>query len=94
MGLRWCLNDLASLHWRCWEEQWVVFDAGSGQTHCIDALTAAILSRIEREPADTEALIASATQESGINNHAVWSKALNPVLDRLVDSGLIELITR
>jgi len=87
----WHLNSLASLHWRCWDRQWIVFDAGSGQTHSLDEITAATLSRIECEPTSTADLIALAARESNLGNVSAWSEALGSVLERLASVGLIEL---
>ncbi len=48
---RWSLPPLAEFHWRCWGEDWVLFDNGSGQTVQIDALLAAALTELEQSPA-------------------------------------------
>ena len=50
-GGRWCLAPLAEFHWRCWGEDWVLFDNGSGQTVQVDALLAAALTELEQAPA-------------------------------------------
>lgn len=89
--MRWRLNALASLHWRCWDDQWVVFDVGSGQTHSLDKVTAATLSRIESEPTTAADLILSAARDSDIDDLSAWTDTLNTVLERLAGARLIEL---
>lgn len=44
---RWQLNELAVLHWRQWQDEWVIFDESSGQTLVADALMAACLMALE-----------------------------------------------
>ncbi|KQP20934.1 hypothetical protein [Pseudorhodoferax sp. Leaf265] len=43
----WQLNELAVLHWRQWQDEWVIFDESSGQTLVADALMAASLMALE-----------------------------------------------
>ncbi|MBB2487303.1 HPr-rel-A system PqqD family peptide chaperone [Mitsuaria sp. WAJ17] len=50
-GGRWSLHPLAEFHWRCWGEDWVLFDKGSGQTLQLDALLVAALTELEQSPA-------------------------------------------
>jgi PqqD family protein of HPr-rel-A system len=87
----WRLRALVSLHWRFWDHRWVVFDVGSGQTHLLDEITAAVLASLENAPCDTETLLALAVQESAVSDHVFWSEALTTVLERLVAAELIEL---
>lgn len=69
----------------------MVFDVGSGQTHLLDEITAAVLASLENAPCDTETLLALAVQESAVSDHVFWSEALTTVLERLVAAELIEL---
>lgn len=48
---RWSLHPLAEFHWRCWGDDWVLFDNGSGQTLQLDTLLAAALTELEQSPA-------------------------------------------
>lgn len=53
----WRLPAEVSLLWQCWdEEEVVVFNRASGQTHLLDAFSAAVLQRIEASPATTSDL--------------------------------------
>lgn len=87
---RWQVKSACVLSWRCWGDQWVVFDAGSGQTHSIDAITAATLSRIEQGPTDLAGLLDLACRESGLGDRDHWTVTLNDVIARLIDVDLIE----
>lgn len=87
----WQLNALASLHWRCWDDEWAVFDVGSGQTHQMDTLTAVTLMMIEAAPeSDFSGLVSRVAEELLIPGNQALSDALSAVLARLAAAGLIE----
>lgn len=88
--MRWRIRSLASLHWRCWDHQWAVFNVGSGQTHLLDEITAAVLSTIEGSPGDSDALSALGLQEGMLAERIGRSGTLETVLEQLAGVGLIE----
>jgi len=88
----WQLNELACLRWRCWNDEWVVYDIGSGQTHQMDTLTAVTLMMIEAAALDDCELVSRVATELLIPSHAELSDALNGVLERLATAGLIESV--
>lgn len=90
--MAWQLNELACLHWRCWDDEWAVFDVGSGQTHQVDTLTAVTLMMIETATLDHSELVSCVAQELLIPGQTELSDALNGVLERLVTAGLIESV--
>lgn len=56
-GTRWSLNPLVALHWRRWDDGWVLFEEGSGSTHRMDDFAAAILRTLaEHGPLEEERL--------------------------------------
>jgi PqqD family protein of HPr-rel-A system len=53
----WRLPSGVSLLWRSWDEdEVIVFNRGSGQTHLLDAFSAAVLRHIEASPTTTSDL--------------------------------------
>ncbi len=44
------------MHWRSWDNEHLVYNCGSGDTHLLDELSAEILRKIERAPATVEEL--------------------------------------
>ena len=55
----WRLPAGVSLLWQSWDEdEVIVFNRGSGQTHLLDAFSAAVLRRIEASPTTTADLAA------------------------------------
>jgi len=48
--LCWRLPAGAELLWQTWDSETIVYNSLSGQTHLLDALSAATLKEIERDP--------------------------------------------
>jgi PqqD family protein of HPr-rel-A system len=86
----WQLNALASLHWRCWDTEWVVFDVGSGQTHQMDSLTAFTLMSIEGSPVALADLQSRISDEMLLPSNQELSDSLSEIVERLAAVGLIE----
>ena len=82
---------MASLKWRCWDDEWAVFDVGSGQTHQMDTLTAATLMIVEAAPANTADLLSQVSEDFLLPSDRALSDVLSVILTRLEDTGLIEL---
>ena len=93
-ALIWRLNDLAQLHWRRWDDEWVVFDVGSGQTHQMDTLTAATVMTLEAGPLESAQLTASVAEELLIEAEPSFQHTLSGILDRLSAVGLVEASSR
>ncbi|MFQ5783567.1 MAG: HPr-rel-A system PqqD family peptide chaperone [Alphaproteobacteria bacterium] len=53
---RWRLPEGVRLVWRAWDDEFVVFNTLSGQTHLLDGVSAAILDALERGPATVDEL--------------------------------------
>jgi PqqD family protein of HPr-rel-A system len=54
----WRVDPTASISWHSFVDAWVVFDNGSGQTHRLDALTAAVLDRLCEGQATADDIVA------------------------------------
>ncbi len=87
--MTWRLGTLVSLHWRNWDDEWVVFDSGSGQTHKVDHLAAAILTLIEADEITEHELFSQLSQASGFSTPE-WHQAIDTATGRLCELGLIE----
>jgi PqqD family protein of HPr-rel-A system len=47
---RWGLPENVGLLWKSWDEEVIVFNQASGQTHLLDALSAEVLRELEQHP--------------------------------------------
>lgn len=44
---RWKINPFVDLHWRTWNNETVLFDSASGDTHLLEPITVEVLKFIE-----------------------------------------------
>ncbi len=52
----WKLSGGSSLLWRRWNDEYVVHNAGSGDTHLLDLLAGEVLKQLEASSADAQEL--------------------------------------
>ena len=52
----WRITRGCTLRWHCWDDEHLVYNCGSGDTHLLDALAAEILRKIEEAPKSNEEL--------------------------------------
>lgn len=86
--MRWRLHPLAGLEWRPLGDEWVVFDNGSGLTHAMDPVRAAVLTCFEEQPHDVEALVAALRASFGLQQPDAGS--VEQVIAELLAQHLIE----
>ena len=90
----WALNPLSELRWRRWDDDWVVYDAGSGNTHQMDALSAVTLMCLEGGASDLADLREQVAVELDLAAGEEFARAVQGVVKRLNALGLIEPITQ
>ena len=62
----WRLSRGSSLIWKAWDDEYVVFNAGSGSAHLLDALTGEALAVLERTRADANQVTREVAAELGV----------------------------
>jgi PqqD family protein of HPr-rel-A system len=86
----WRLPADVSLLWQSWEEdEIIVFNRASGQTHLLDAFSAAVLRRIEAAPTTLPELRRSLAADLGFDETAL-SDRMREVCRRFDQLGLAE----
>ena len=78
------LNELSALCWRCFGDEWVVFNEGSGGTIVADPITAATLMALEAGWVDQAVLQERIAGDFQIDD----SEKLNDLLSERVESLL------
>lgn len=86
----WRLAPATSLVWRCLDDEWVVYDRGSGRTHVLAPLTAALLGLVEAGPQAESRLAATVAEQLGQDVDAGLHQALRETLQQLQTAGLID----
>ena len=87
MQPRW--NQVGSLHWLQWNDEYVVFNEASGLTHHLDAPTARALMCLE-EGATSMGSLVEKWGANGLDIDAVRA-ALPFILDQLTGVNLIDM---
>lgn len=54
--MKWHVIAPDALHTRAWDNEVVVYETTSGNTHLLDAVTARVLATVANAPADTTAI--------------------------------------
>lgn len=90
----WQLNELAVLHWRQWDDGWVIFDESSGQTLVADALMAASLMALESGALNLAELEAQVRDDLQSSDAEVLVPRLRTGLEFLSGLGLVRTETR
>ena len=86
----WRLPAGASLLWQSWDEdEVIVFNRASGQTHLLDAFSAAVMRRIEAAPTTLPHLQRYFAADLALEE-SVLSDRLSAVCERFDQLGLAE----
>ena len=89
-GHAWCLPNGVSLLWQSWDEdEVIVFNRASGQTHLLDAFSAAVLRRIEASPSTVAELSSYFARGFALDEQGL-SERLEVVCRRFDQLGLAE----
>lgn len=87
------LTALTQLHWRRWNDEWTVFDVGSGQTHLMDTLTAVTLMFLEKNAMDEDELISLIAQKFLFPLDIKLSNTIKDIIERLINIDLVESVS-
>ncbi len=85
----WCLPTGAELLWQTWDDEVIVFNTASGQTHLLDALSAAVLEEIENRPGDVDRLALRLAERFELDTEAL-PRRLGEVCKHFDELGLVE----
>jgi len=88
--LHWSIVSDASLRWKIWDEQCLVFNGGSGQTHLLDPVGGLLLRTIEEASSDSEELFYRIAKLLDLDLTADVRSTLELMLRQLDELGLIE----
>jgi PqqD family protein of HPr-rel-A system len=81
------LNTATQLHWRHWNNEYLVFDLATGRTHVLSALTAGVLLTIEEGASNQAEVLAGLGSSMSVDG---ISDALPSILGELIKSSLIQ----
>ncbi len=86
----WCIAPEQNISLRYWDGDSVVFSPLSGETHILDIASGRMLKRITDQPATVEDIRSELAVFLEVENDAELANAVEKILTRLEDAGLIE----
>ena len=81
------------LHWRLLEDQYVVYNSGSGHTHILDPVAALIVHKVIEKPSETGVLIQQVAGLLGLDTTAEVRGEFHQTLANLKELGLLEAVS-
>lgn len=89
---RFRLSSPHSLQWASWDDEYVVFDEASGQTHLLDPIKAYILDILSDGSADVSRLKLLVEQALSVPSHMNSHEVVLAALEQLDRTQLIETV--
>ncbi len=83
----WKISSGSRLHYRKWQNEYVFYNAGSGDTHLLDAVSGEVLSYLEKNPSTVEQISAAL----GFPKDPARRDLLPQIIHHLRNASLIEL---
>jgi PqqD family protein of HPr-rel-A system len=87
---RWSVVPNATLHWKIWDDQCVVYNDASGQTHLLDPIPALVIRQIHEGCHNSEALFDEVAKVLDVDLTSHVRMTFEQTLRRLDAAGLIE----
>ena len=88
-GVRWAVPEGNGLAWRVWDDEFLVYNAASGQTHYLNLLAGEALRSLEAEPAQTHELVRRLANQFGIAEDSPPLQMIDRLIHELDELGLI-----
>lgn len=84
------LNPAASLTWVSWDDEYVVFDETSGQTHQMNALRGYVLNSLDKQGILFKSLVADIMSGLGSSLETDLPAVVDSILREFEAHGLVE----
>jgi PqqD family protein of HPr-rel-A system len=84
------LNPVAQLHWVGWDDEYVVFEESSGQTHQLDAFRAFVLNSALEGEIQVSDLLADMVSAMTVQSPEAATQLLHSVIEEFETVGLLE----
>lgn len=88
---RFRLNSVVQLRWASWDDEHVVFDIASGQTHLLDPLRAYVLHSMDNCAVSVEDLWVGMVDSSDAVEATATKRTMDAILSEFLALGLVEM---
>jgi PqqD family protein of HPr-rel-A system len=85
----WAVPGTNLLAWRIWDDEFLVYNAASGQTHHLNLLAGEALCSLEVEPAQTRELVRRLANQFKIAEDSPPLQMIDRLIHELDELGLI-----
>jgi PqqD family protein of HPr-rel-A system len=89
-GIYWYAPDAGAFLWEHGEDESILFDPRSGQTHLLTAVAVEVLRYLSQEPHNQAQLMGKLADVFDIPSQAEFAEHTKELLAQFVASGLIE----
>ena len=86
----WRLAEGCRLHWKVWDDEFAIFDEGSGDTHLLDPLAAEVLKVLEESPGEISGLARRIVARLDLAPDSDLTERVRELVERFVALGLVE----
>ncbi|WP_366887941.1 HPr-rel-A system PqqD family peptide chaperone [Rhodoferax sp.] len=80
------------MHWATWDDEYVIFDEGSGQTHCIDAVRAFVVNCVLDGVCSPNNLVDELANVPRLADSFNLTELVETILNELCSHGLVEVV--
>lgn len=91
-AVRYQISPSVNLHWRCWGDEYVVFDEASGYTHQLDPVRAFVLNFLGTGFYPFEVVLTELTTIPALVEVPELSELLKVILGEFITHGLVEVL--
>lgn len=88
--MQWQVISDSALHFRFWDEEFVVYNSLSGDTHLLDSTAAQILLKLQQAPSNSATLAGSLAPLLNADRYDEFVAQVEHILADLVTLALIE----
>jgi len=88
--LRWQTPPSVVFHWKLLEDQYVVYNSGSGHTHVLDPIAALLVQQLNERCCETAELVQRIASLLNLETTEEFSNELQQTLSELDELGLVE----
>jgi PqqD family protein of HPr-rel-A system len=91
---KWAVNRSASLSWKRFDDEFIVFNASSGDTHLLNLISTEALRCLEESPTTAAELSRRVAERLGLFDSEDTQRQVAELLSRLDELGLVESVPR
>ena len=86
----WRITQGCQLLWHTWDEEYVIFNTSSGDTHLLDKVSGEILKILEEQSTDLAQLVVKSVERLGLDPNPANTSRIEDLIAKFCELDLIE----